>query len=134
MHELSIAMALVDIACEASDRLHVSKIEALHVSIGPLCGVVEEALAFSFELAAAGTPVEGARLVVQQAPLTAFCDSCNQERTIPSPQHLRCPSCGAPTPEVRSGRELELVAMEIPDVPDRADSSERTEEKRFARS
>src|SRR5689334_2213828 len=84
MHELSIAMALVDLACEASDRLRVTKIDALHVSIGPLCGVVEDALAFSFELAAAGTPVEGARLVVQQAPLRAFCVSCNEERTIPS--------------------------------------------------
>jgi len=118
MHELSIAAALVDLACEASAELGASRVEVLHVRVGPLAGVVESALTFSFELAAAGTPAEGARLRFEYAPLTAFCPSCNTEKLIASVQHLQCPACGAPTPDVRSGRDLELTALEIPDVAD----------------
>jgi len=54
-------MALVDAACEERTRLGNVRIDALHVRLGPLAGVVEEALAFSFALAAAGTDVDGAR-------------------------------------------------------------------------
>jgi hydrogenase nickel incorporation protein HypA/HybF len=118
MHELSIALAVVELACDASVRLKAERVDAVHLSIGPLAGVVEEALAFSFDLAAAGTAVEGARLVVEHAPLTAFCPICNEEKSIDSPQHLHCPTCGALTPDIRSGRDLQLVAIEVPDARD----------------
>jgi hydrogenase nickel incorporation protein HypA/HybF len=118
MHELSIAIALVDLACEASADLGATRVDALHVRVGPLAGVVEEALSFSFELAAAGTPAEGARLLFERVPLVVFCSVCNEEKAISSPQHLRCPACDALTPEVRGGRDLQLTAVEIPDVTD----------------
>lgn len=119
MHELSIAVALVDLAEGAAARLGVDRIQALHVRVGPLAGVVEEALTFSFEIASAGTVVEGARLLLERAPLLAFCPVCNEEKSIPTPQHLRCPACHTSTPDVRSGRQLELAAVEVPDVADR---------------
>src|SRR5262245_29893781 len=100
MHELSVAVALVDLACEAAARLRVPRIDAVHVTIGPLAGVVEEALSFSFELAAAGTLVEGATLRLEHVPLIVFCAACSEERIISTPQHLRCPACGAYTPDV----------------------------------
>ena len=133
MHELSIAMALIDLAGEASRRLGGSRIEAVHVSIGPLAGVVEEALTFSFEVAAAGTALEGARLLVHHAPLVALCPKCHAEKTIDSPQHLHCPTCGAATPEIRSGRDLQLIAVEVPDDADCRSAAEHSEEERSAR-
>jgi len=133
VHELSIAIALVDVACEAAARLRAPRVDALHVAIGPLAGVVEAALSFSFELAAEGTAVEGATLLFEQAPLTVFCGVCEQERTLTSPQHLRCPVCGALAPEIRSGRDLQLIAVEVPDVEDCADPTEHSEEERPAR-
>src|SRR5262245_60011878 len=105
MHELSVAVALVDLACEAAARLRAPRIDAVHVSIGPLAGIVEEALSFSFEMAAAGTLVEGATLRFERVPIIAFCAVCHEEKVISTPQHLRCPTCGALTPDVRSGRD-----------------------------
>lgn len=113
MHELSIAMSLVEVASEEARRLHPARVEALRLRIGPLSGVVIEALTFSFDLAARDSEIEGARLVIEAVPLVVYCPTCDAEREIPSPQHLRCSECGTSTPEVRRGRELELFALEV---------------------
>jgi hydrogenase nickel incorporation protein HypA/HybF len=113
MHEMSIAMALVDLAGEEKARLGEVRIDALRVRLGPLAGVVREALSLSFEVATAGTELDGARLDIEETPIVAFCASCGVERVIASAQHLHCPACGTPTPDIRGGRELQLTAMEI---------------------
>jgi hydrogenase nickel incorporation protein HypA/HybF len=115
VHELSVAVALVERACEKAVELGDVKVEALRVRVGPLSGVVKEALLFSFDVAAKGTAIEGARLEVEDVPLTVHCAHCARERTLASPQHLRCPVCGESTPDVRRGRELELTALEVLD-------------------
>jgi hydrogenase nickel incorporation protein HypA/HybF len=113
MHELSIAMSLIEVACEEAERLGAQRVSALHLRLGALSGVVREALEFSFELAAADTAAAGARLVVEEVPVTVLCPVCAEERRLPSVQRFRCPVCDAPTPDVVGGRELELVAMEV---------------------
>ena len=112
MHELSIAMALVEMATEKLEALGDVRVEALHLRLGPLSGVVKDALAFSFELAAAGTPIEGARLAVTDVPLVVRCPRCG-DGEIPTLQSFRCPACGEPTSEIVQGRELELTALEV---------------------
>ena len=87
--------------------------EALHLRLGPLSGVVREALLFSFDLAAEGTPIEGARLEIEEVPVVVFCPACGEERPLPGIQSFQCPVCGTPTPDVVRGRELELATMEV---------------------
>ena len=115
MHELSIALALIDAAGEELGRLGASRIVALHVRVGPLSGVVSDALRFSFDLAAAGTPVEGARLQVEETAATAWCQDCGGERELVSAARRRCRSCDAPMAHLMSGDEIELVAVEVAD-------------------
>lgn len=113
MHELSIAMSLVEAACEEAERLGQVRVEALHVRLGPLSGVVPEALRFSFDLVADGTVIAGARLEIEETELVVFCPRCERERTLPTIQHFRCPVCHEPTPQVVHGRELELASLEV---------------------
>jgi hydrogenase nickel incorporation protein HypA/HybF len=113
MHELSIAVALVEMACEKAAELGDVHVEALHLRLGPLAGVVREALVFSFDLATEGTPIAGARLQIEDVPLVVLCPRCSEEQRLPSVQHLRCPVCDEPTPKVVRGRELELAALEV---------------------
>lgn len=113
MHELSIATSLVDMACETAGAMGGARVEALHLRLGPLAGVVKEALLFSFEVAAQGTAVEGARLEIETTAITALCPACGEERVLPSAQRRRCPVCDTPTPELRGGRELELRALSL---------------------
>jgi hydrogenase nickel incorporation protein HypA/HybF len=115
MHELSIATSLVELACDEAERLALPVV-ALHVTLGPLSGVVREALKSAYEVARNGTPLAGATLIIRDVPIVAWCPVCGSEQTVESPQRLRCPVCDTPTPDVRSGRELELVALEITDA------------------
>ena len=71
VHELSIAIDLVDLACDEMARRQLSSVLAVHVRIGSGCGVVTDALAFSFDVVAAGTPLEGAALRCEE---TTGCD------------------------------------------------------------
>ena len=113
MHELSIALSLIDAACEKALLMGNPRVEALHVRIGPLSGVVPEALEFSFMVARDGTAISGARLQIERTELVARCVRCDKDRTLESPQHLRCPVCNESTPDVVSGYELEFSAMEV---------------------
>src|SRR5690348_3059370 len=105
MHELSIALSILDLAAEEAER-HGGRVAAVHLKLGPLSGVVKEALLSAYDLAREGTPLERAELVVAETALAAWCPVCAAERTLASPQELCCPTCGTPTPEVVSGREL----------------------------
>jgi hydrogenase nickel incorporation protein HypA/HybF len=113
MHELSLAMSLIDAACEEVERLGGPRVAALHLRLGALSGVVREALEFSFDLAAEGTAIAGARLAVEEVPVTVLCPTCSAERELPSLQSFRCPVCATETPDVVGGRELELVGLEL---------------------
>jgi hydrogenase nickel incorporation protein HypA/HybF len=114
MHELSIAMSLLEVAEEEADRRGVSVV-AIHLRLGPLSGVVKEALLSAYELAREGTIFAEVPLVIRQTPIIAWCDACGRGQTIDSPQHLCCPVCQSPTPDIRSGRELELSGLEVLD-------------------
>jgi hydrogenase nickel incorporation protein HypA/HybF len=112
MHELSIALSILDLAAEEAER-HGGRVAAVHLKLGPLSGVVKQALLSAYDLAREGTPLARAELVVAETVLTAWCPACAAQRTLASPQSLCCPDCGGPTPEVVGGRELEVVALEI---------------------
>jgi hydrogenase nickel incorporation protein HypA/HybF len=113
MHELSIAISIVQIAAEAAENNGGGTVESLYLKLGKLSGVVKEALLFSWDLACAGTPIEGARLVIEEVPITARCVACEADRTLVSVNDLACPVCNGPMPTILSGRELQLTALEI---------------------
>jgi hydrogenase nickel incorporation protein HypA/HybF len=112
MHELSIALSILDLVEEEAARLG-GRVAAVHLRLGPLSGVVREALASAYDLAREGTPAAQAALVIDEVPVVVYCPSCDAERAPASSFELVCPSCGTPTPEVVRGRELEVVALEI---------------------
>ena len=68
MHELSIAISLVELACEEKQRRDLPRVQAVRLRLGARAGVVKEALVFSFEVAAAGTCIEGAALRIEETP------------------------------------------------------------------
>jgi hydrogenase nickel incorporation protein HypA/HybF len=66
MHELSIALNIVDLAVEEAGKRGV-RVEAIHLKLGALSSVVKETLIFSYEVASAGTVLENSRLVIEQS-------------------------------------------------------------------
>jgi hydrogenase nickel incorporation protein HypA/HybF len=113
MHELSIAMSMVEMASEEAARRGGVQVHAIHLKLGQLSGVVKDALLFSYEVVCAGTSLEGSSLVIEEVPVVVFCPACKAETALASLQHFCCSDCGAPTSEVVRGKELEVVALEI---------------------
>lgn len=113
MHELSIAMSIVDAASEEARRLGATAVDAVYVRVGDLSGVVSDALRFSYELAAADTILASSNLVIEPIAVTVHCPTCDEERPVRSTQTLSCRVCGSPSAEIVKGRELLLTALEI---------------------
>jgi hydrogenase nickel incorporation protein HypA/HybF len=113
MHELSIALSIVEIASEEAARHEGAHVEVVHLRLGALSGVVKDALLFSWDLACEETPLAGATLQIEEIPVRVWCTACQTERSLDAALDFRCTACGALTTEVRSGRELEVSALEI---------------------
>jgi hydrogenase nickel incorporation protein HypA/HybF len=114
MHELSIAMGIVEAAVDEAKQRNVH-VNAVHLRLGALSGVVKDALLFSYEIACQDTPLQGSRLLIEEVPVVVFCSRCQQKRVLESVQSFTCPECGAPTGDVLAGRELEVFALEVDD-------------------
>ncbi|MGV9744411.1 hydrogenase maturation nickel metallochaperone HypA [Rhodococcus zopfii] len=108
MHELSIAQNVVEAVCERADG---RRVRSVRMVVGALCAVVPDSMHFCFELAATGTAAEGARLDLETPAGVGHCRQCGADLALTDPI-LLCP-CGSSDVEVRSGRELTIVSMEV---------------------
>lgn len=113
MHELSIALGLLDAVEDEAGRRGGPIVRAVHLRLGALSGVMKAPLLSAYELAREGTPLAGCELVIEEVPIVIRCPSCRADRTIPSIQELCCPQCGTPSADLVSGRELEITGLEI---------------------
>ena len=109
MHELAIAESVVRIAERHADGRRVTKVS---LKVGHLRQVVPSALAFSFELVAQETSVEGAELVLEEVPATGKCRACGSESRLES-FPLQCKACGGFDLEIVAGEELYVESLEM---------------------
>jgi len=115
LHELTIALGLLDEIAQEAQRQGARKVTAVHLRVGALSGVVPSALEFSWDLAAEGTIAQGSRLNIERIPLAVQCGSCAAQ-TEPAPgTGMRCLRCESEGTTIVRGRELELVGMEVVD-------------------
>ncbi len=109
MHELAIADSIVQIAGRHANGRRVTKVQ---VKVGHLRQVVPSALAFSFELVAQGTPLEGAELEMEGVPAIGACRGCGAESRLKE-FPLQCGACGGFDLQVLEGEELFVEALEM---------------------
>ncbi len=108
MHELSIAESVIDAVLE---RTGDEKVTVVRVAVGKLAGVVPDALLFCFELAAAGTALEGAVLEIVELSGRAHCRSCDQD--FQKDDLILLCECGSADVDVVAGRELSVTSVEV---------------------
>jgi hydrogenase nickel incorporation protein HypA/HybF len=113
MHELSIALSLVDGVLAEVTRQGDVQVEAVHLKLGVFSGVDKNALEFAYGIACEDTPLQGSRLIIEEVPILMLCPTCGGERTVPSAQQLCCPDCQTPAEEILHGQELEITALEV---------------------
>jgi hydrogenase nickel incorporation protein HypA/HybF len=120
MHEMTIASALVQQVCDHAASVGASRVAEINLRMGVLAGI-GRALHFCFPSASRNTLCEGARLNIDEVPLTMMCTYCNAVKKPAALYNFRCPDCGRPTPKVLTGREMLLVSIGL--VPPSAEAA-----------
>jgi hydrogenase nickel incorporation protein HypA/HybF len=120
MHEMSIAVAMVEQVTEAPAADGRRKVSAVRLRLGELAGVVADSLRFCFSLACAGTVLDGAELLIDHVPGRARCDPCGAEWATGMPPQLCCPQCEGGRAQLLSGREMQIVGLRHGDGADPA--------------
>jgi len=115
MHEMGIAMQIVEIAIASIPAdLGNARIDRVNLKVGKLAAVVPESLHFCFQIAAQDTPLYQADLHIEEIPVVAKCADCHGEWTVLEPV-FKCGQCGSGSVEVISGRELDIISIEVVD-------------------
>lgn len=112
MHELSLATELVSQLSDVLTREGAQKAVEIRVVIGAMSGVERVPFEFAFPLAAEGTPIHGAKLVIEEVPLKLRCHDCGRQSIADDPVMV-CPNCGSLGVEVIEGKELTIKSMEV---------------------
>jgi hydrogenase nickel incorporation protein HypA/HybF len=114
VHEITVALSLLDGVQATALEQGIERVSAVNVRVGALSGVVRDALLFSWDVASAETVAAGSELRIEEVPLVVFCERCEAQRAPLPGYGLVCPECGTPSPRIVSGREMQLVSMEVP--------------------
>jgi hydrogenase nickel incorporation protein HypA/HybF len=112
MHELSIAMNIVDLAVEEAGKAGASTISKVEVEIGTMAGVEQEALLFAWDSVIQGTIAVTAKLVIHTIQGEAVCLEC--DKTFPV-QNLfsDCPYCKGFRYRITRGKELRVSSLMV---------------------
>ena len=112
MHEVGLMQSTLSLAIEQMEAQGLSKIHRIDLNVGEISGVVPEALAFAFDVVSVGTSAEGAQLNLETVPALCYCRYCRRE-FYPMSWVYRCPHCHRISSDIREGKDLELVALEV---------------------
>jgi len=112
MHELSIAMNIIDIASEQARINNLSIIDEIEIEIGKLSGVEIDALKFAMEIATKRTILENSKTIISEIPGQARCLNCLQEFMIDN-FFAQCPECKHFNFEIIHGQELRVKSLNV---------------------
>lgn len=113
MHEASIALDLLDIATEHCRKSGYSKIDSINLKIGRASGVMPDALIFSFDAIKKDSFADGALLNIDEVPVSGVCRECSSKFTVDEEYVLSCPVCKSNKFNIVSGREMDIIDMEV---------------------
>ena len=88
--------------------------QGVYLKIGKLSSVVPDSLRFCFDIVSKDSAIAGAKLYIEEIPVTALCKSCDNHWTITGPA-FSCPGCGSGKIVLISGQELDISSIEIED-------------------
>ena len=113
MHELSIALSIIDVVEEETARLGGRHVRAVHLRVGRLSGIVKEALLASYELACEQTVLAGSHLVIEDVPVVAHARPATRAVRSGRSRRWSADVCGTPAIDIVEGRELLVTALEM---------------------
>jgi len=112
MHELSIAINIINLAEEAARMADAKSIHMIELEIGEFGGIDLDALEFAMDVSVKGTMLAKAKRKYTSVAGVAKCHDCNKEFSIET--HFEaCPACKSTRYDIIKGKELLIRSLEI---------------------
>ncbi len=112
MHELSIAIGIVEIAEKEAAKAGVNSVKKIELEIGTLSGVEIDSLNFAWPMAVNNSVLQNAEKEIKIIKAKARCMDCNYVFDL---EHLfdACPKCGSYFKDVFQGKEMRVKSIEV---------------------
>jgi hydrogenase nickel incorporation protein HypA/HybF len=112
MHELSVALGIVNIAENEIKKAQATSVEVIELEIGVLAGVELESLDFVWPTAVYNTVLEKAEKKINVIEGKAKCIDCDTVFKIEK-LYDACPNCQSYLKGIIQGKELRVKALEV---------------------
>jgi len=112
MHELSIAMSIVDIASKKAGAANAGSVCQVDLDIGTMSGIEFDSLEFALSVAVKDSRLEGTRFVINRIEALCECNSCTH-LYAPGQDFGAWPECGNHDIEYIRGKELQIKSLLI---------------------
>jgi hydrogenase nickel incorporation protein HypA/HybF len=112
MHEMSIAMSIVDAVVGNAEKEGAVRISGIELLVGKLAGIEAESLKFCFSAAAKGTLAEDAALTIEEPEGIGECGECGMRFPVTF-YYAECPKCRSLRIHIISGEEFKIQSITI---------------------
>jgi len=110
MHELSLALEVIDMAGREAEKNDVTIIREIVIEIGYLSGVEANAFELALDLLVKDSILENAVKQIIRTPGKGRCMACDLEFEIKQ-MLSACPECHCYPSEISGGREFRVVSI-----------------------
>jgi hydrogenase nickel incorporation protein HypA/HybF len=112
VHEVSIAINIIQIIEDELSRHPGKVVEKLHLQIGTLSGVVPDSLLFALDASRQSGPLKNAEISIDHQKAVAHCKECGDKFETEDYFGV-CPQCGNERYDLISGRDLIIKSITL---------------------
>jgi len=112
VHELAVTQSILEIALRHAGQAGAQRICGLYLVIGQLSSIVDDSVAFYWDMISKDTIAQGAALHFRRVPVEMLCLDCDH-RYQPDKEELACPACGGRHVRVVGGDQLQVESIDI---------------------
>jgi hydrogenase nickel incorporation protein HypA/HybF len=114
MHETSLAQSIISIVKNSLPKDLSKQVTAVHLNIGILSGIEQNALLTAFDILKKQTVMKDASLIIDEIKGMAKCLDCNTQIEM-NEFGKPCGNCGSYALEIVKGREMNVSYIETED-------------------
>ena len=112
MHEYSAVKRIVQNVNETAAGYGAGKVSAVHIVVGENSGIAPDSVRMYYDIIAAGSAAQGAKLHIQVAEAEMSCPKCGKDFRRQHPS-FDCPVCGEPGVPTQKSGECYVEHIEI---------------------
>ena len=114
MHEVALAMGMVDELLRIGRENNAKRITAVSLRIGKMSGIVTDSLKFAFDAVKLEHPeLLTAEITINEVPLIYECNDCDISFSTDDYRFPECPECKSYNLKLISGEEQDIENVEL---------------------